>query len=191
MSRLKIIDVPEDTQLYQDALTGFLFSMPEKTASDDISVISASKITDCHTYAIIDALKKPDIAVLLDAYETEWSCLWKGELGEQFSLYAPYIVRLEKDKPFTEWLIRSSRGNGWGIFIRSYLSLNELTHHLRKFNQLYDEVNKMWVMFRYYAPETVREFIPFLPADDFAEFTTGLTNIICENPKEKNSLVFI
>lgn len=57
MSRLKIIDVPEDTQLYQDALTGFLFSMPEKTASDDISVISASKITDCHTYAIIDALK--------------------------------------------------------------------------------------------------------------------------------------
>ncbi|MCL1030285.1 DUF4123 domain-containing protein [Serratia sp. arafor3] len=157
--------------------------------SRDTEVIGANSQADCHTYAVIDAMQRSDISVLLNAYDTEWSCLWKGDSEQQFAFYAPYIVKLEENSPFADWLLSNSWGKGWGIYLRSYGSLEVVTHHLRKFNQIYDEVNGQWLMFRYYAPVSIKTLLPFLPAKEFIEFTDGLTQILSEDPEDNTLLV--
>ncbi|WP_127960437.1 DUF4123 domain-containing protein [Serratia microhaemolytica] len=190
VNRLHERVLPQDPQEAQAQLNAYLFGPVVRFVDEDIHVIQAEQGAVCHTYAVIDAIHKSDISVLLDAYDTEWQCLWKGDAQAQFAFYAPYIVKLQVDTPFTEWLLEQGWGKNWGIFIRSYHSLTALTRHLRKFNQLYSEVDDHWVIFRYYAPEVVKNYLPFLPARDFAEFTDGLTQIIAEN-RQNNSVLFL
>lgn len=189
MNRLNRIPLSDDATERLDAVKALLFGPVEMFLSRDTEVIGANSQADCHTYAVIDAMQRSDISVLLNAYDTEWSCLWKGESEQQFAFYAPYIVKLEENSPFADWLLSNSWGKGWGIYLRSYGSLEVVTHHLRKFNQIYDEVNGQWLMFRYYAPVSIKTLLPFLPAKEFIEFTDGLTQILSEDPEDNTLLV--
>ncbi|WP_199063411.1 DUF4123 domain-containing protein [Serratia sp. ASV30] len=179
--RLRRIALPDDANEAQAIIKETLFGAVAPFSTQGREVISASSSAPCHTYAVIDALQRSDIAVLLEAYETEWSCLWKGDSAERFAFHAPYLVLLEPESDFTQWLLTEGWGKNWGIFLRSYLPLPVVSHHLRKFNQVYDEVQARWLMFRYYAPNTVKTLLPFLPAQTFIEFTDGLTRVIAED----------
>ncbi|WP_235163329.1 DUF4123 domain-containing protein [Serratia fonticola] len=190
INRLHERALPDESGEAQAIIREYLFGNPTQFINNDIRVIQSDASAVCHTYAVIDAMVKSDISVLLEAYDTQWECLWKGESQEHFAFYAPYVVKIESGTPFATWLIDQGWGKDWGIFIRSYLPLEKVVRHLRKFNQLYSEVDKRWVMFRYYSPDVVKTYIPFLPARDFAEFTQGLTQIIAENT-QNNSVVFL
>ncbi|PHI31701.1 DUF4123 domain-containing protein [Budvicia aquatica] len=189
MNRLNKIDLPTDQKEASALIKEYLFGSVSLFMSEDVTVVRPEFGASCSTYAVIDAMYKPDISIFLDAYDTEWECLWKGESQEHFELFAPYIVKVTPDTQFSEWLLESGWGKEWGIYLRSYLPLSKLTHHLRKFNQIYNEIDERWVMFRYYAPVTVKTFIPFMSASDFAEFTDGITQIISEDPEQRRLLV--
>lgn len=190
INRINSVQLPEDRTEALNVILDSLFGEVLLFEQEGVSVIRPDVMATCHTYAVIDAMKKSDISVLLDAYETEWECLWKGDSEEHFAFFAPYIVKLDMNSPFTDWLLTSGWGNDWGIFIRSYLPLNTVTHRLRRFNQIYDEVDGHWVMFRYYSPSVVKNYIPYLPVKDFIEFTDGMTQIIAEDPLN-NRVLFV
>lgn len=187
-NKLYRIKLPEDRQEMLEVVRNYLFG-PIQNIDDGLDVISGNGQVECHTYAIIDAMKKSDISVLLDAYDTDWQCLWKGEAFEHFSFYAPYIVKVNSDSRFSEWLLDAGWGKDWGIYIRSYLDLDKLAHHFRKFNEIYDEANNTWVMFRFYSPKTIEEYVPHLPIKDFIQLTDGVVRIISESNEMKNILV--
>ncbi|VUS79441.1 DUF4123 domain-containing protein [Klebsiella spallanzanii] len=190
MNRLDKVELPQKYEERYVMLKEYLFGPVTMTAADGFEMITSGNETECHTYVIIDSLKKSDISLLIEAWEMEWKPLWKGEIGEQYSLYAPYIVKIYQESKFTDWLIKTGWGNGWGIFIRSYLPLASLTHHLRKFNQIYDEVNSSWLLFRYYSPETIKNYLPYISVEDFTEFTNGIVQILCEG-KDGDELLFM
>ena len=80
----------------------------------------------------------------------------------------------------TDWLLSQGFGKGWGIFLRSYYSINELTDHLRKFNQVYSDVDKIWLMFRYYSPVAIKQVLPYLPGNDFIDFMRQINQLMSE-----------
>lgn len=187
-SRIKSLPLPEDKKEAVNAVKAFLFGPVKKFTADDLENIDLRQGGECHTYAVIDAIHTYDAIILAHGWEAGHECLWKGESEEQFSLYAPYVVRLDDENPFTDWLLNNGWGKGWGIYLRSYLPLNKLAHELRKINMVYDEVERKWSFFRFYSPRTVKEFIPFLPAKEFIAVTNGIKQIISEDIDANNIL---
>ncbi|MEY0436684.1 DUF4123 domain-containing protein [Providencia huaxiensis] len=76
-----------------------------------------------------------------------------------------------------------------GIYLRSRLSIEQLAHQLRKFNQVYDEETKTWLMFRYYDPVTVKTLLPYLPVNDYLQFMDNLLFILADDVSGNQFLV--
>lgn len=188
-SRLTSISYQEDKENKVETLQSYLFGELIFSRHDNKQVINGMKKTDSQTWAVIDAIKRPDIAVLLDIFEAEYCCLWKGDSAEHYSFYAPYLVKLIPDSPFVAWLLKNSQETPLGIYLRSRLPIEKLAHQLRKFNQVYDEETKTWLMFRYYDPTTVKTLLPYLPVNDYLQFMDNLLFILADDVKANQFLV--
>ena len=116
-------------------------------------------------YAILDGARNELIypAVLQSGCETE--CLYLGELEPDMAEAAPYLVKLQKDHPFTEWLIKEGWGDSWGIYLRASSPFRDLRRHFRKFLMVYDPNHKP-LYFRYYDPRVMRVYLPTCNADE-------------------------
>jgi len=178
--RIKNVPLPKEVQEKIAAIKHSLFG-PLMAFEESIEIIRSNDNAHYPTYVVIDAIHRSDISVLFDAYDLNWRCLWKGESAERFALQAPYIAELREGSEFVDWLLLNGFGKGWGIFLRSHFSLDALAHHLRKFNQVYSEVDKTWLMFRYYSPTTVNQLLPYLPGSDFVDFMRPISQLVSEN----------
>ncbi|SUC44599.1 Uncharacterised protein [Providencia stuartii] len=105
LSRLTLLPYGTDKSNKHSMLQDYLFGNVLFTRHDQKQVIKGEFSTHSQSWAVIDAIKRPDIAVLLDIFEVEHCCLWKGESAEHYSFYAPYLVKLESDSPFVTWLL--------------------------------------------------------------------------------------
>lgn len=181
LSRLTLFPYQSDNSNKLILLQDYLFGNVLFTRHDAKQVIRGTQVTDSQTWAVIDAIKRPDIAVLLDIFEVEYCCLWKGDSAEHYSFYAPYLVKLEPESPFVAWLLDNSQKAPLGIYLRSRLPLEKLAHQLRKFNQVYDTEAKTWLMFRYYDPVTVKTLLPYLPVNDYLQFMDNLLFILADD----------
>lgn len=170
-------------------ITSYLFNGIPFSRYGDNRIIKGNKVIESHVWVIIDAIKRPDIAILLDIFETEHCCLWKGKSAENYSYYAPYLVKLNLEHPFTNWLFDNSIENPIGIYLCSRLSLKELSHQLRKFNQVFDEEKNSWLMFRYYDPLTVKKLLPYLPVKDYIQFMDNILFILADDIRANQFLI--
>ncbi|MBG5936949.1 DUF4123 domain-containing protein [Providencia stuartii] len=189
LSRLTLLPYGTDKSNKHSMLQDYLFGNVLFTRHDQKQVIKGEFSTHSQSWAVIDAIKRPDIAVLLDIFEVEHCCLWKGESAEHYSFYAPYLVKLESDSPFVTWLLENSQKTPLGIYLRSRLPLEKLAHQLRKFNQVYDEETKTWLIFRYYDPITVKTLLPYLPVNDYLHFMDNLLFVLADDVNANQFLV--
>jgi len=70
-------------------------------------------------FAILDGASAPGLLSKLDEYRPEYECLYRGELAPDLQEVAPYLVQLEPQSPFTDWVLN----RGWGttgVFSRSH-----------------------------------------------------------------------
>ncbi|UBH62442.1 hypothetical protein [Proteus vulgaris] len=58
-------------------ITSYLFNGIPFSRYGDNRIIKGNEVIESHVLAIIDAIKRPDIAILLDIFETEHCCLWE------------------------------------------------------------------------------------------------------------------
>ncbi len=111
-------------------------------------------------YAILDGAAIPN---LLDKLYTEgaprFECLYRGELEPDMAEVAPYLVELDLDSEFFQWLL-SGAGQAWGIFCYcdASLDLAAVRRHFRKLNVVSGPDGKM-LMFRYYDPRVLAMFL--------------------------------
>jgi hypothetical protein len=119
--------------------------------------------TELHTssqiYAIVDAARHERIYSELVGSDSEYCCLYRGELSHELAEVAPYLVALEQHAPFTSWLMSQGWGDSWGIFLASSASLHALRRHFRRLLMVYDEQGKP-LYFRYYDPRVLRVYLP-------------------------------
>ena len=54
-------------------------------------------------FTILDGASVPDLLANLAVFEPEYICLRRGELESDLAEVAPYLVRLERGAPFTDW----------------------------------------------------------------------------------------
>ncbi|MFW6161641.1 MAG: DUF4123 domain-containing protein [Planctomycetota bacterium] len=114
---------------------------------------------EARTYALLDGASVPDLPQRLWEYEPEYDCVFEGELEPDIAEVAPYLVTLEPDAPFTEWVLDRGWGNHWGIFLLSADPIYRLHRHFRRFTLVRDPDDKI-LYFRYYDPRVLRVYLP-------------------------------
>ena len=111
------------------------------------------------TYAILDAARDDLIYPKLAPFGPEDLCLYRGDKAIELAAVAPYLVNLQRDDSFTQWLLVNGWGKSWGIFLQSSASFEELHRHFRKFLMAHDEEGTP-LYFRYYDPRVLRVYLP-------------------------------
>lgn len=122
---------------------------------------------ETNVYTVLDGASVPDLPQALWEHEPEHVCLYRGDLAPDLAETAPYLVKLERRSPFTDWVLTEGWGNHWGIFAvtPAEVDLRTLRQHFRRFLMVYDPDHKL-IYFRYYDPRVLRVYLPTCNAEE-------------------------
>lgn len=119
------------------------------------------------TYAVLDGASIKDLLLYLDEYEPDCVCLYTGELPHDVEEAAPYLVHLEKESPFTRWVIENGWGNHWGIFALCPENIKAVRKHFRSLVRVKDPDGKR-LFFRFYDPRVLNIYLPTCNEEEVA-----------------------
>jgi hypothetical protein len=156
-----------------------------------LNAIAATLFEDdeINVYAVLDGASIPELLDNLYEQQPEHVCLYRGELEPDIAETAPYLVKLERDTDFSDWVIEKGWGNHWGIFALSDESLTAMRNHFRKFLMVYDPENRP-LYFRYYDPRVLRKYLPICDAEDMVSLFGPVVSYFLEDEDPKNGLRF-
>lgn len=141
------------------------------------------------TYAVLDGASVSDLMPKLLALEPEHVCLFRGELKPDMEEVAPYLIKLNAEAEFTNWLLSEGWGKHWGIFIIAPDDLFTLRQHLRKFLTVHDAKGNP-MLFRYYDPRVLRTFLPTCNATELATVFGPVASYLLEAENPDTALQF-
>lgn len=147
------------------------------------------KDDDLSVFAVLDGASIPDLLERLYEQQPEHVCLYRGELEPDMAEVAPYLVRLEPDSDFIDWIIERGWGRHWGIFALSGESLSAMRRHFRAFLIVYSPEDKP-VYFRYYDPRAMRVYLPTCNAEELAKIFGPIEEFLLEDEGAKAALRF-
>lgn len=138
-------------------------------------------------YAVLDGARNQSVYPAIIQSECEYECLYRGELDPGLAEAAPYLMKLEKDKPFSNWLIEEGWGDSWGIYLQTTANFRDLKRHLRKFLMVYD-ANTKPMYFRYYDPRVLRTYLPTCNSEELTTVFGPVKSYLMED-KDPNVLL--
>jgi len=143
-----------------------------------------------NVFAILDGASSPDLVKNLYEHEPENCCLYRGVLPPDIATVAPYLVRLELDDKFSEWLLAEGWGVHWGVFLHSAAVLRALRDHFREFHTV-ELPDQRTVLFRYYDPRVLRTFLPVCNPVELTTFFGPVQSFLVEGQSPDSGTKFI
>jgi uncharacterized protein DUF4123 len=135
---------------------------------------------DSHTFAVLDGAAIPELLEKIHTFEPKSECLYMGELEPDMMEVAPYLVQLEPDSDFANWIITAGWGNHWGIFAQTPADFPVLRQHFRRFLVVYNAEGRP-LMFRYYDPRVLRAHLPKCKPDELTALFGPVTSYVVED----------
>lgn len=142
-----------------------------------------------NVYAILDGASVKDLLDRLHKYQPESVCLYRGELEPDLVHVAPYLVRLERNSAFTDWVLERGWGNHWGIFAVAPSDLAAMRQHFRRFLTVHDSKGKP-MLFRYYDPRVLRTYLPTCNKQELGEMFGPVLHYVTEGEKPTDLMRF-
>ena len=140
-------------------------------------------------FAIVDGAQSERIYAAVRGTFLPKDCLYSGDLPWQLQMTAPYLVQLEREDRFTEFLIRAGWGNHWATFLRSDSGIRQVRRHLRDFLRVRDEAGRR-LIFRYYDPRILRVYLPTCWPAELNTFFGPISAFITEGESPGEVLEF-
>jgi len=140
-------------------------------------------------FALLDGASVDGLVKMLWEHQPEHVCLYRGELEPDMAEVAPYLIRLEPDAEFTEWVLTRGWGNHWGIFAVTDADLRALRRHFRTFTMVRDPDGKL-LYFRYYDPRVLRVYLPTCNEEEMAIVFGPVAHYLLEDEDPKFLLCF-
>jgi Domain of unknown function (DUF4123) len=133
-----------------------------------------------HVHAVVDGRVVPGLAEQLEAAQTRgWDCLQRGALSAQAAAQAAYIVDLDADAPFTDWLLAEAPGvyPDWGLLLISRQALLPMREHGRSLLEVITPEGRRrpW---RWYDPQLLAAVLPLLTPSQQDLFFVGVDHIV-------------
>jgi hypothetical protein len=144
---------------------------------------------EAKVYAVLDGASVKDLLARFDEHQPERVCLYRGELAPDMAVVAPYLVRLEDETEFADWVIGKGWGAHWGVFAVAHADLDAMRRHLRRLLTVYSPEGKP-MLFRYYDPRVLRTFLPTCNADELGKLFGPVASFVCEDADAGAALRF-
>ncbi|MCI2283442.1 DUF4123 domain-containing protein [Colwellia sp. MSW7] len=136
---------------------------------------------ELNIYAIIDGAACPELRFKIYDWEPQSACLWSGELAPDLQEVAPYLVLLDRDSTFTDWLITQGWDKNWNIFATSELDFKAFRKQIRKL-LLVKSPEGQNMVFRFYDPRVIKEFYKIITPEQMLLLFEGVCKFIyCDN----------
>ena len=134
---------------------------------------------DQRVYALLDGASIPGLPNRLAESPEKSGCLYRGELGLDLKMTAPYLVELSPESDLLPWLWGEGWGKSWGIFVVTPLGFEELRRHFRGFLRVRDHAGRI-LYFRYYDPRVLRVYLPTCNAGEIKTVFGAISRFVCE-----------
>jgi hypothetical protein len=140
-------------------------------------------------FAVLDGASIPDLRETLFEHQKESVCLHGGDLEPDMETVAAYLVELELDEKFTNWVLEKGWGNHWGIFALSEEDLRTMRGHFRSLVIVYDEEGTP-MYFRFYDPRVLRKFLPTCKPQELRQLFGPVASFFVESEEGRAALRF-
>ena len=117
-------------------------------------------------YLLLDAARDPRIHDVLTRFGTRSHCIF-GDVPPALARVAPHVVAFADDTPIAEMFAREGRNRSWGMMLRSDASIDDLATHFYELLRARLPSGRD-VLFRFYDPRVMREFLPTCTPDQLA-----------------------
>lgn len=135
-------------------------------------------------YALILGRAVPDLAKKLAETDAagalgSYDCLWPGALAPEQRRLAPYLVVLQPESPFTDWLLQQAASDfgDWGVLMRSDRNFLGLRSHCRALCKARldsgQEIRLDWM-----DPPVLRALLPLASADQIETMLAPLQSLV-------------
>lgn len=120
-------------------------------------------------YCLLDAACDQTIPSLLALAQEQRQCLYDGQSSVELADWAPYLIKLAPDAPFTKALLDLGWSKGWASYFVSSAAFDDIRHHFRKFLMVQVQGGEE-LYFRFYDPRVLRDFLPTADPGEAAVF---------------------
>jgi hypothetical protein len=141
------------------------------------------------TFAVLDGAAIPDLLEKLYAVEPQHECLYMGDLEPDMAEVAPYLVQLEPQSDFANWVIGMGWGKHWGIFLQTSADFRAMRQHFRRFLVIYNEEGRP-LMFRFYDPRVLRRHFPKCKPEELSALFGPVVSYVVEDEDPNAALRF-
>jgi Domain of unknown function (DUF4123)/Inner membrane component of T3SS, cytoplasmic domain len=139
-------------------------------------------------YCLLDAACDKTIPSLLALANEQKQCLYDGQSATDLANWAPYLVKLPVDSPFTKAMLDLGWGKGWASYFTSTAPFEEIRHHFRKFLMIQMQGGEE-VYFRFYDPRVLREFLPTSTPEEASIFCGPVQQWLIEAEEPETMLI--
>lgn len=142
-------------------------------------------------YAVADGTLLPGLLAKLEEHEPKNTCLFRGELPFDLAEAAPYLVKLEKDNKFSDWLLNKSVEEPCCIYAQTTVidDFIQLRKHFRSFLRIESAEGKS-LLFRYYDPRVMKTYLPTCTPEDNKILFNGIETYLIFNDEDKRLKTF-
>jgi len=151
-----------------------------------------NKNKNLKVYAVIDAAKIKKLTnelIIIDAQKVK--ILFDGQEAIELEEVAPYLIELNKEDEFTNWVAKNVYGNSGAIFIKSTNDIETLAEHLKPFIPVTREVahegrtiiQKGYLA--YYDPRVFPNWIESESSERQSNFFSNIKEVLCEDEFKK------
>ncbi|MEN3794856.1 DUF4123 domain-containing protein [Fulvimarina sp. MAC3] len=137
------------------------------------SLIDGSHTSDGpHLIVGLDPGRHPQLPAVAKGLSNDARCLYNGVAADEYGLMAPWIVE-DPYRTFSEYLIDEYIGENCFVLFLSNISFDEFHMKFRKLVKIV-EVEKGERFWRFFRPDGLGTFLPFMTVDQRAAIFSGI-----------------
>ena len=126
-------------------------------------------------YALVDLARAPQLLPLIDWLSRTGAaqCLFEGSIAEPLRRVSPHIVAMARAPQLLDRWLAEGRGQSWGVFLETPLSMHLARRHVRRFLQVRLPDRSGPVLLRLWDPRVLGPFLQHAPADQLMRLFAG------------------
>ncbi|MBP0485002.1 DUF4123 domain-containing protein [Sagittula salina] len=160
-------------------------SDPARSVNDALmGALAKACATGQECYLLIDASKSHEIQYMIEGLTDDALCLFDGEVFEELSAYAPWLVPLSgAGSDVFKWFMKKGWGKDWGLFLISDADPVRVKASLRRSLRVNTEDGRE-LFFKFYRPSVFNLYMPAMDPLQVTQVMQNLAQVWTEDEKD-------
>ncbi len=154
-----------------------------------VKLLSAIYRDSAHVYAVLDASRESRVPAFLDASREQYASLYDGVQAQELGRFATYLVLLPPTARLLDVLIKDGWGKGWGFYLATNASIDEVRRHLQSFFLMRTGSGRPF-SFRFADPRILRAFLPLAAPQEATDFFGPMSRLVVEGDTSEVAVEF-